>query len=179
MAKMAGKTSSLTLFGLAIVAASQSGACNTDPVEKAAESSLTNALLNDFGVEVVLPAIARFEVAIITLESSNTALLSKIEGGDEFSTELGEVQEDWREAMLIWQELELMQVGPSASSLTDAAGLDIRDEIYSWPTTNPCRVDQYTASERYRESGSFEDESIKVNAYGLDALEQLYFADLK
>ena len=34
-----------------------------------------------------------------------------------------------------------MQLGPAGSSLSAVAGADIRDEIYSWPTINPCRID--------------------------------------
>ena len=70
---MAGRGSTLTLAGLVVLCATQSGACMTDPVEKAAESNLTNALLNSFGPEVILPAIARFEEAIANLESSNAS----------------------------------------------------------------------------------------------------------
>ena len=35
------------------------------------------------------------------------------------------------------------QLGPAASALT-TGGEGLRDEVYSWPTVNPCRVDQET-----------------------------------
>ena len=42
----------------------------------------------------------------------------------------------WREAMNVWQQAELMLLGP----LIDQDGL-LRDKIYSWPTVNSCAVD--------------------------------------
>jgi predicted lipoprotein len=49
----------------------------------------------------------------------------------------------------------------------------LRDEIYSWPSVNPCRVDQETVSEDYADAGFFDQEL--VNTRGLDALEYLLF----
>jgi predicted lipoprotein len=69
-----------------------------------------------------------------------------------------------------------MQVGPAGSSLKFAGGQDIRDEIYSWPTTNPCRIDQKTVEDDWKDSDYFEKNL--VNAYGLDALEHLLFAGM-
>jgi predicted lipoprotein len=83
-------------------------------------------------------------------------------------------QEAWRAAMAVWQELEVMQIGPAASSLTAVAGEDLRDEIYSWPTVNPCRVDQETVYGGWSEA-AFLQENL-VNSYGLDAVEHLLFS---
>ena len=76
--------------------------------------------------------------------------------------------------MAAWQRLEVMQIGPAGSSLDTIAGADIRDEIYSWPTVNPCRVDQKTATGQWQDADFFE--ANLVIAYGLDALEHLLFA---
>lgn len=48
-------------------------------------------------------------------------------------------QGEWRTAMDLWQQAELMQMGP----LTDNDGA-LRDNIYSWPVTNACSVDYDT-----------------------------------
>ena len=77
--------------------------------------------------------------------------------------------------MSTWQELEVMQIGPAGSSLTEAGGLDLRDEMYSWPSINTCRVDQETVDEAW-DASSFFTESL-VNVYGLDALEYLLFTE--
>jgi predicted lipoprotein len=42
----------------------------------------------------------------------------------------------WRNTMNVWQQAELMKVGP----LVDNEGL-LRDKIYSWPVVNSCSVD--------------------------------------
>lgn len=42
----------------------------------------------------------------------------------------------WRNAINIWQQAEVMKVGP----LADNNGL-LRDKIYSWPVVNSCSVD--------------------------------------
>ena len=80
----------------------------------------------------------------------------------------------WLEAMEAWQVVEVHQLGPTASSLTAAGGQDLRDEVYSWPTINPCRVDQETVREVYG-NNSFFDDNV-VNVYGLDTLEHLLWA---
>ena len=54
------------------------------------------------------------------------------------------------------------------------AGGDGRDRIYSWPLTNPCRVDQETGRQAYAADG-WADAAL-VNVLGLDALEHLLFA---
>jgi len=89
------------------------------------------------------------------------------------SADRAAVQTAWIDAMGVWQELELMSVGPAGSSLDVVAGQDLRDETYSWPTTNRCRVDQVTVTEDW-ESASFYDDYL-VNTYGLDAMEFLLF----
>jgi len=73
--------------------------------------------------------------------------------------------------------LEAFQIGPAASGLTRIGGQDIRDEIYSWPTINPCRVDQNTADGSWASADFFE--TNLVNAIGFDAMEHLLFSDLE
>jgi predicted lipoprotein len=72
-----------------------------------------------------------------------------------------------------WQHAEMLQIGPAGSSSKIIAGDNIRDEIYSWPTVNSCRVDQELVEEVYSASSFFGDEL--VNVYGLDAIEYLVF----
>lgn len=83
------------------------------------------------------------------------------------------VREAWREAMTVWQRAEVMQVGPAAPKGTRVGGRGLRDEIYSWPTTNSCRVDQNIVSGDFAQANFFNTQL--VNSYGLDALEYLVF----
>ena len=68
-----------------------------------------------------------------------------------------------------------MQLGPAGDSLKFVGGQDLRDEIYSWPLTNPCMVDQRTARGEYAEATFFDD--VLVNSTGFDALETLLFSE--
>ncbi|MCG7560405.1 imelysin family protein [Pseudoalteromonas sp. McH1-42] len=81
-------------------------------------------------------------------------------------------QNSWKEAMVSWQHAELMIVGPL---LADDKAL--RKDIYSWPDTNYCNVDQDVA---YFAEGDINgvpyDISKRSNKRrGLDALEYLLF----
>ena len=80
----------------------------------------------------------------------------------------------FEQAFLTWQQLEVMQIGPMASSLSAISGSDLRDEVYSWPTVNPCRIDQETVEAGWVDSTWFTDNL--VNTYGLDAMEYLLWA---
>lgn len=81
----------------------------------------------------------------------------------------------WRQAAFAWQRIELMQIGPAASSLADPGGTDLRDEVYSWPTVNTCRIDQEIVAKTYDDADF--TQSQLVNVYGLDAIEYLLFHD--
>jgi predicted lipoprotein len=76
--------------------------------------------------------------------------------------------------MLSWQHLEVMQIGPAASSLTGEVGEDLRDDVYSWPSINSCRIDQETVYGRWADAGW--SDAQYSNVYGLDAIEHLLFS---
>ena len=123
---------------------------------------------------MVLPAFAAFESDVDALAAAVADWQSTLAAGGDGESELVAAQESWVAAMVTWQQLELMQIGPAGSSLSAVGGQDLRDEIYSWPTTNPCRVDQETVAGGYTAPDFFE--VSLVNAYGLDALETLLFS---
>ena len=177
MGSVAGDQATVARYGLSWVALLGLGgwvvmhptsAC--DPASTGPVVEGTDQLLRDVGPEVVRPALDRFEAALSELEVAVGAWASD---GDEAKAG---AQAAFATASTIWQELEVMQVGPAASTLTgaDAGAADLRDEIYSWPTVNPCRVDQETVREAFRDEGYHEVNL--VNAYGLDALEHLLWA---
>lgn len=163
-----GSWSWSVLAGLAVVVASQpTSGCQVegttlDPALQA------DVLLRDVGPHVVLPALDRLDEALLALDGAVTAW------ADEGEPALDDARVAYEDAMVVWQELEVMQVGPAAPSLSDPAGQDLRDEIYSWPTVNPCRVDQETIELGWAET-DFRRTRL-VNVYGLDALTHLLFA---
>lgn len=75
------------------------------------------------------------------------------------------------------QNVELFQFGPYASR-AESAGRDIyqgqaiRDQIYSWPVTARCRVEEQVATERYKTQGFA---NVFISARGLYGLEYLLF----
>jgi predicted lipoprotein len=80
-------------------------------------------------------------------------------------------QSAWQDAMSQWQRAEMMQFGPAASSAAAVGGLDLRDEIYSWPLVSTCRVDQKIVEKIWTKDLAGE----AVNARGMDAIEYLLF----
>jgi predicted lipoprotein len=81
-------------------------------------------------------------------------------------------REAFRGAVKAWQRLEVMQFGPAAlPSLPGGQGL--RDEIYAWPATNRCAVDQLLAKGGYADAATFP--KTLVNVRGLGAIEHLLF----
>ncbi|MFT4627589.1 MAG: putative lipoprotein [Myxococcota bacterium] len=125
-------------------------------------------VLAGVGPAVVQPALARFAATTPALESA----LAEWTGAE---ATRAPAQAAWRAAMRAWQEVEAHQLGPTASSLTAVGGADLRDAVYSWPTVNPCRVDQETVAGGW-DSASYFTGSL-VNVTGLDALEHLLFID--
>lgn len=181
MVKVVGKQLSwLTLVGMSVASVLQVEACShglngDDSGTSVADSELVGQLLKGVGPNVIVPALGDFTQS---LEALRLRLLdwstTIVESGDPPSSQ-ALAQEALDQAFHMWQRLEVMQIGPAASSLDTIAGEDLRDEIYSWPTVNHCRVDQKTASGQWQEESFFEVNL--VNAYGLDALEHLLYAD--
>ncbi len=79
-------------------------------------------------------------------------------------------RDNWKRAMKAWQRVELMQFGPTGSSTTPG-GMDLRDQVYSWPLISRCSIEDVLVSKRY-ETGVG---SLLVNRRGLGALEYLLF----
>lgn len=134
-------------------------------------------VLGSVGPNVVVPALYRAGRCAPDLVNRVGSWSSSFDSasapnGDAFQHDSARAK--WHAMMEVWQELEVMQIGPAASSLTAIAGEDLRDEIYSWPTVNRCLVDQITVSGDY-EAPDFYDTAL-VTAYGLDVLEVLLFA---
>jgi predicted lipoprotein len=166
----------LSALALGVVCVEHSG-CGEDEGELAKHSAEVSGVLSDVLAdtwpEVISPALddARLEVEV--LQAAAQAWSEAIEEGDTGHAEQQTAQSAWRTSMAAWQVLELMQLGPAGSSLSVVGGEDLRDEIYSWPTTNACRVDQETAEANWEAEDFFE--LNLVNVTGLDALETVLF----
>lgn len=73
-------------------------------------------------------------------------------------------------AMDGWQVNELLRFGPAAPSTT-AGGMDLRDQIYSWPLASRCAVEEEIVAKGYETNSS----ALLINRRGLAALEYLLF----
>jgi predicted lipoprotein len=123
-------------------------------------------VLTDLAQNVVMPAYADFATRASELRD---AIDAWAESGD--PADLTAAREAWKQAMLTWQVAELYQFGPAGAMGTTPGGQDLRDQIYSWPTRNPCRVDQELVEQAYTDAEAFREEPVNVR--GLDALEYL------
>ncbi len=132
------------------------------------------AMLAHLGGQVILPTYRDFRDAadqLVLATASNGAAVGT--AGEAASLETARAA--WRTVMAIWQEAELFQLGPAGLSSATTGGQGLRDEIYSWPTVNPCRIDQEIVDRQYDDEGFFDGEL--VNVYGIDAIEYLLFHD--
>jgi len=91
---------------------------------------------------------------------------------DQADEALVNAQNKWRDAMNVWQQVEMMQMGP----LLEQDGL-LRNKIYSWPIVNTCAVDFDVT---YYASGTVNGEPYDITKRtptrkGMAALEYLLF----
>jgi predicted lipoprotein len=77
----------------------------------------------------------------------------------------------WSQAMAVWQEAEIFQIGPAAASPLPGAK-DLREQIYAWPSISRCKIEEQLVAEAYARP---EFPASLVTARGLAALEYLTF----
>ncbi|MGB0588693.1 MAG: imelysin family protein [Myxococcota bacterium] len=133
-------------------------------------SDVHRQLLAGLADKVIVPTYQDFHTKAEALEAAAAAY-----GNSQSVSDFTALQGAWRDAMTAWQYAEVMQVGPAGSMTTALGGEDRRSEIYSWPTINPCRVDQELTEDVHSDPQAFAAEL--VNARGLDALEYLLFKE--
>lgn len=130
-----------------------------------------SALLASIADRVIVPAYTDFATRADALASAAAAW-----SADPTDDALrASAQQAWADAADAWQIAELTQLGPAGPSGASGrvGGLGLRNEIYSWPLDNPCRVDQELVANTFDQDGYFA--SKLDNTYGLDALEYVLF----
>lgn len=133
------------------------------------------ALLENLGENVILPTYTAFADDANALSEATKAWHDAVVAADgEPATSARDgARAAWRTAMATWQQAEVFQVGPAGPSGVRTGGQNMRDEIYSWPTVNPCLVDQGLVDKAYADADFAE--ATLVDARGLDALAYLLF----
>ncbi len=163
-----------TLAGVAAVIsmATLTGGCGggkgTDPAFAAGEEA-RRVVLTAIADDVIVPAYARF----VARAEALVMAIDGLEADPLETTARATARAAWASAMDAWQEVEVFQIGPAGATTATPGGAGLRDRIYSWPLTNPCRVDQETLSGAHTDATALA--SAPANVRGLDALEYLLF----
>lgn len=157
--KRMGALSALTLVGFTYLL----GACDNEAPPPAEE-------LYDTGRAAFLQSIRSRVLSPLTVTFSDRA--SELEEAV-VARDQARSQDAWREALKVWQQLELLQIGPAGAVDARVGGADLRDHIYSFPLMSPCRVEQEWLNQRFSQAAWSEQAPYQVK--GLDALEILLF----
>jgi predicted lipoprotein len=126
------------------------------------------AMMANLAGEVIYPTYQAFAGRAGELAAAVDAWCAALEGDGE-TPALDAARAVWRTAMAEWQIAEMMLVGPAAM---DSRAL--RDDVYSWPATSACAVDQEVEMRRGNPAG-YDIASRTVQRRGLDALEYVLF----
>lgn len=184
--------------GIALMPAAMGCTAGSSSLPQSPPAIDTQALLSSWADEVILPELRAFVADAARLEektesyanhlnqnevqasSANTESASSpadatdnTAEGDGAQALLSDAQDAWKHAMLRWERLEIMQVGPAGMPGIMMGGLGLRDEIYSWPSVNPCGIDQQIFTNTFGTTGYFRTKLVTF--YGLDALEYVLF----
>ena len=121
-------------------------------------------MLSDIVEHAVQPTVTSFKTSTQKLAQDTASYCSALETATNEANALAEVQSAWQQSMAIWQQLEVMQFGPLATA---------RDEFYSWPLNDSCKVDDEVVSSLAQ--GYDITAGVTPARRGLDALEYLFF----
>lgn len=149
--------------------------CGCPPaVKPEADADAKRLVLKEVTERVVLPTLESFITETEALETSTAAWRDARRAGPATS-ERDAARSAFTTAFLRWERAEMMAFGPAGKPPTYSLGQGLRDGIYAWPTTNPCRVDTVLASKAYATPGYF-DTALVTNT-GLATIEQLVFVE--
>lgn len=142
-----------------------------DSGEEVSTSFNEKALISNLA-DVITTAFTAFADHSATLEQSVTGYCQMLSDNAIADDELAVARSTWKANMMLWQQVDMMQVGP----LIETEG-KLRNDIYSWPDTYTCGIDVDTM---YFQIGDINGETYDVadrraNRKGLFALEYLLF----
>jgi predicted lipoprotein len=128
---------------------------------KSAEFSCSN-MLDSILTNAINPLV---DELITELTALNIAVkdFGVVVGQEQEVVKLQEAQTQWRAAMSIWQQLEVMQFGTIAQQ---------RNDFYSWPLNDECKVDVDVV---LAQNSDYDISTRTAPRRGLDALEYLLF----
>ena len=131
--------------------------------------ALRRQILSDIGQHAVVASQSAFTEKASALETATAAWAAAPTDTAARDT----ARDAWQQATAAWQVVEVMQIGPAGLMEHTAGGEGVRDEIYSWPLNNRCRVEVELVNQGYTDAAAFT--TSLINTRGLDALEVLLF----
>lgn len=126
------------------------------------DAGATRAEVLAQGGACIAAAAGEFQTAVVALENTLQAAPSP--------AALADARAAFHTAMDAWQVNEVMQVGPAAPS-SKLGGADLRDQIYAWPLTSRCAIEETLVSKAYEGGVGAQ----LINRRTLYALEYLLF----
>jgi predicted lipoprotein len=160
----------LALVGCGSSSSSSSSAVGTTDSCTALDSATFNCaeMLSDIVEHSVEPLITDFSTKVQALKTVTTGYCESITAVDTPTANevaaLESAQQAWQVAIDVWQQLEVMQFGPL---LTE------RDEFYSWPLNDSCKVDEEVV---FALAADYDiSTGVTPARRGLDAFEYLVF----
>lgn len=153
------------MSSILLVACSDS---NDGSVSELLGDDVRRLVLRDIGNDIIMPALRNFsdKADALTRAVSTHAQLP------DDAARRTNAQEAWRDAMLSWQYLEPLQVGPAGASTGldgTRGGADLRTGIYSYPLLSTCTIEELARNDLIVNNGSAD------NTTGLGALEFLLY----
>ncbi|MFZ9886555.1 MAG: imelysin family protein [Myxococcota bacterium] len=147
-----------------------SGCTAAEPSQTEVSFDRTGMLAN-LADAVVLPTLRRFDELTVGLVTS----CAQWEVSPESDDSRAAARLAFAQTADLWQEAELFQIGPAGVMGQVMGGEDLRDELYSWPLTNACAIDQLIMGDAFSAPGFFTGKLVNVR--GLDALEYVLFIE--
>ncbi len=162
------------LAAVSMLSLAACGGSGGSAVSPACDQFDCQAMVNNLAENIMLPTVQSFAVEAAALEGAIGGYCAALETGDETATR-DAARAAWSDAMAVWQQVEVMQVGP----LIDNTGT-LKDEIYFWSTQNPpatrsCLYDQEVVVAET--TVGYDIGTRSVTRRGMAALEYLLFED--
>lgn len=132
---------------------------------------LRQQVLSDISEDVILATYTDFAQDARALETAVAAWKQSGSAADRASA-----QGAWRDAIRTWQRAEVYQVGPTGLMSQTLGGEAMRDDVYSWPLLNTCRIDREIVEQDYQDAAAFAESEL-INVRGLGAMEYLLFRE--
>lgn len=131
-------------------------------------------MLENLGNNVMFPAMESLESETSAMAQAAADYETAVGTSDEEAA-LADLRDQWRASMAVLQQVEVMQVGPLAAD--DGAR---RDNLYSWPVTNSCGVDQdviFADNGQLPDGSDYDITARTPDRRGMDALEYILFTE--